>query len=240
MAEAAFHLICGSTGAGKSTYAQALASDLGGLHFAIDRWMVTLFWQDSPQPIEFDWTMARIDRCEAMIFETAKQAVSIGVPAILDLGFTKSAHRQKFAKLMKGIGVQHIGVADTIGTGTPRATQAAMEAALAHYALENVSGHFHDTYGQALANIYACLQMGVASFDTSVAGLGGCPYAKGATGNVATEDVLYLLRGLGIDTGIDFEQVVAIGQWISGILGRKAFARAGNALAARSAAAAAA
>lgn len=99
MAEAAFHLICGSTGAGKSTYAQALASDLGGLHFAIDRWMVTLFWQDSPQPIEFDWTMARIDRCEAMIFETAKQAVSIGVPAIIDLGFTKSAHRQKFAKL---------------------------------------------------------------------------------------------------------------------------------------------
>ncbi|AMS28806.1 MAG TPA: Zeta toxin [Hyphomonadaceae bacterium] len=99
MAEAAFHLICGSTGAGKSTYAQALASDLGGLYFAIDRWMVTLFWQDSPQPIEFDWTMARIDRCEAMIFETAKQAVSIGVPAILDLGFTKSAHRQKFAKL---------------------------------------------------------------------------------------------------------------------------------------------
>ncbi|MFN9105387.1 MAG: hydroxymethylglutaryl-CoA lyase [Betaproteobacteria bacterium] len=144
------------------------------------------------------------------------------------------------AKLMKGIGVQHIGVADTIGTGTPRATQAAMEAALAHYALEDVSGHFHDTYGQALANIYACLQMGVASFDTSVAGLGGCPYAKGATGNVATEDVLYLLRGLGIDTGIDFEQVVAIGQWISGILGRKAFARAGNALAARSAPAAAA
>ncbi|MFN8737971.1 MAG: hydroxymethylglutaryl-CoA lyase, partial [Betaproteobacteria bacterium] len=122
------------------------------------------------------------------------------------------------AKLMKGIGVQHIGVADTIGTGTPRATQAAMEAALAHYDLEDVSGHFHDTYGQALANIYACLQMGVASFDTSVAGLGGCPYAKGATGNVATEDVLYLLRGLGIDTGIDFEQVVAIGQWISGIL----------------------
>jgi hydroxymethylglutaryl-CoA lyase len=144
------------------------------------------------------------------------------------------------AKLMKGIGVQHIGVADTIGTGTPRATQAAMEAALAHYDLEDVSGHFHDTYGQALANIYACLQMGVASFDTSVAGLGGCPYAKGATGNVATEDVLYLLRGLGIDTGIDFEQVVAIGQWISGILGRKAFARAGNALAARSAPAAAA
>ncbi len=97
--DVAFHLICGSTGAGKSTFAQALAHDLRGLHFAIDRWMVTLFWQDSPQPIEFDWTMTRIDRCEAMIFETAKQAVSIGVPAILDLGFTKAAHRQKFAKL---------------------------------------------------------------------------------------------------------------------------------------------
>ena len=101
MAEAAFHLICGSTGAGKSTYAQTLAHDLGGLHFAIDQWMVTLFWQDSPHPIEFDWTMARIDRCEAMIFETAKQAVSIGVPVILDLGFTKAAHRQKFADLAR-------------------------------------------------------------------------------------------------------------------------------------------
>ncbi len=140
------------------------------------------------------------------------------------------------ARLMKGIGVEHIGVADTIGTGTPRATQAAMEAALAHYDLRDVSGHFHDTYGQALANIYACLEMGIATFDTSVAGLGGCPYAKGATGNVATEDVLYLLRGLGIDTGIDFEQVVSIGQWMSGLLGRKAFARAGNAVAAKLAA----
>jgi hydroxymethylglutaryl-CoA lyase len=142
------------------------------------------------------------------------------------------------ARLMKEIGVQHIGVADTIGTGTPRATQAAMEAALAHYELTDVSGHFHDTYGQALANIYACLEMGIASFDTSVAGLGGCPYAKGATGNVATEDVLYLLRGLDIDTGIDFEQVVGIGQWMSGLLGRKAFARAGNAVAAKMAPAA--
>jgi hydroxymethylglutaryl-CoA lyase len=142
------------------------------------------------------------------------------------------------ARLMKEIGVQHIGVADTIGTGTPRATQAAMDAALAHYDLKDVSGHFHDTYGQAIANIYACLEMGIASFDASVAGLGGCPYAKGATGNVATEDVLYLLRGLEIDTGIDFEQVVAIGQWMSGILGRKAFARAGNAVAAKMAPAA--
>jgi hydroxymethylglutaryl-CoA lyase len=140
------------------------------------------------------------------------------------------------ARLMKDIGVEHIGVADTIGVGTPRATQRAMEAALAVYDVADVSGHFHDTYGQALANIYACLEMGIASFDTSVAGLGGCPYAKGATGNVATEDVLYMLRGLDIDTGIDLEQVVEIGQWISGHLGRKAFARAGNAIAAKRAA----
>jgi hydroxymethylglutaryl-CoA lyase len=140
------------------------------------------------------------------------------------------------AQLMKEIGVQHCGVADTIGVGTPRATQAAMEAALAHYDLADVSGHFHDTYGQAIGNIYACLEMGIATFDTSVAGLGGCPYAKGATGNVATEDVLYLLRGLDIDTGIDLAKVVAAGQWVSGILGRKAFARAGNAIAAKMAA----
>jgi hydroxymethylglutaryl-CoA lyase len=144
------------------------------------------------------------------------------------------------ARLMKEIGVEHVGVADTIGTGTPRATQRAMEAALAHYALDQVSGHFHDTYGQATANVYACLELGVSSFDTSIAGLGGCPYAKGATGNVATEDVLYLLRGLDIDTGIDFAQAVSMGQWISGVLGRKAFARAGNAVAAKTAVAQAA
>jgi hydroxymethylglutaryl-CoA lyase len=140
------------------------------------------------------------------------------------------------ARLMKEIGVEHVGVADTIGTGTPRATQAAMEAALAHYELEHMSGHFHDTYGQATANVYACLEMGISTFDTSIAGLGGCPYAKGATGNVATEDVLYLLQGLGIDTGIDFAKAVQIGQWISGVLNRKAFARAGNAVAAKMAA----
>jgi hydroxymethylglutaryl-CoA lyase len=140
------------------------------------------------------------------------------------------------ARLMKAIGVEHVGVADTIGVGTPRATQAAMEAALGVYDIADVSGHFHDTYGQALANIYACLEMGISTFDTSVAGLGGCPYAKGATGNVATEDVLYMLNGLGIDTGIDLAKVVAIGQWISGVLGRKAFSRAGNAIAAKTAA----
>ena len=134
------------------------------------------------------------------------------------------------AQLMAGIGVQHIGVADTIGVGTPLKVQRAMEAALKHYALADVSGHFHDTYGQALGNTLACLQMGVWQFDTSVAGLGGCPYAKGATGNVATEDVVYMLHGMGIETGIDMDKLVDAGQFISEFLGRKPNSLAATAL----------
>ncbi|ABM43866.1 hydroxymethylglutaryl-CoA lyase [Acidovorax sp. JS42] len=125
------------------------------------------------------------------------------------------------AGLMKGIGVQHIGVADTIGVGTPRKVQRAIEATLKHYDLNDVSGHFHDTYGQALANTLAALELGVWQFDTSVAGLGGCPYAKGATGNVATEDVVYMLHGMGIETGIDLDQLIDVGAYISDFLGRK-------------------
>jgi hydroxymethylglutaryl-CoA lyase len=140
------------------------------------------------------------------------------------------------AQRMKDIGVDDIGVADTIGVGTPEKTKRAMDAVLGIYDIRAVSGHFHDTYGMAAANVYACLEMGIATFDTSVAGLGGCPYAKGATGNVASEDVLYLLDGLGIDTGIDFAKVVATGQWISRFLDRKAHSRAGNAVAAKAAA----
>ncbi len=134
------------------------------------------------------------------------------------------------ARLMAGIGVQHIGVADTIGVGTPLKVQRAMEAALKHYALDDVSGHFHDTYGQAIGNTLAALQMGVWQFDTSIAGLGGCPYAKGATGNVATEDVVYLLHGMGIETGIDLDKLVDAGQFISEFLGRKPNSRAATAL----------
>ena len=134
------------------------------------------------------------------------------------------------ARLMASIGVQHIGVADTIGVGTPLKVQRAMEAALKHYALDDVSGHFHDTYGQALGNTLASLQMGVWQFDTSIAGLGGCPYAKGATGNVATEDVVYLLHGMGIATGIDLDKLVDAGQFISEFLGRKPNSRAATAL----------
>ena len=125
------------------------------------------------------------------------------------------------AGLMKGIGVQHVGVADTIGVGTPIKVQRAMEAALRHYDINDVSGHFHDTYGQALANTLICLQMGVWQFDTSVAGLGGCPYAKGATGNVASEDVVYMLHGMGIETGINLDRLIDAGKFISDVLQRK-------------------
>ena len=147
---------------------------------------------------------------------------------------------ERVVVLMKRIGVDHCGVADTIGVGTPRRVQAAMERALKHFPLQEVSGHFHDTYGQSLANIYACLEMGIATFDASVGGLGGCPYAKGATGNVATEDVLFMLRGLGIETGVDLDALVDAAKYISDVLGRKPVSRSANALLAKRAAAAAA
>ena len=134
------------------------------------------------------------------------------------------------ARLMKSIGVQHMGVADTIGVGTPRKVELALNAALKHYDLADISGHFHDTYGQALANTVVALQMGVWQFDTSIAGLGGCPYAKGAPGNVATEDVVYMLHGMGIDTGIDLDKLVDAGKFISDYLGRKPNSNAATAL----------
>jgi hydroxymethylglutaryl-CoA lyase len=134
------------------------------------------------------------------------------------------------------LGCDVMDIADTIGVGTPRRTQAVFEAALGVVPSGRLAAHFHDTYGMAIANVYASLELGIATFHGSVAGLGGCPYAKGATGNVATEDLLYLLHGLGIETGVDLDAVVAIGQWISGAIGRRSIARAGNALAARRAA----
>lgn len=136
-------------------------------------------------------------------------------------------------KRLLDIGTDHVGVADTIGVGTAGRVTAVMERAMKHVPLAELSGHFHDTYGQALTNIYASLQLGVHIFDTSIAGLGGCPYAKGATGNVATEDVVYLLHGLGITTGIDLDRLVDAGAFISRVLGRKPVSRVSNALLAK-------
>ena len=134
------------------------------------------------------------------------------------------------AGLLKGIGVQRVDVADTIGVGTPRKVQRALEATLQHFGIDEVSGHFHDTYGQALSNTLAALELGVWNFQSSVAGLGGCPYAKGATGNVATEDVVYMLHGMDIDTGIDLDRLIDAGAYISGFLDRKPNSRVANAL----------
>jgi hydroxymethylglutaryl-CoA lyase len=133
------------------------------------------------------------------------------------------------------MGCYEVSLGDTIGVGTPGKTQAMIEACTKRVPAQKLAGHYHDTYGQALANIYASMELGVATFDSSVSGLGGCPYAKGASGNVATEDVLYMLQGLGIETGVDLEKVVEIGAWISSVLKRDPGSKAGRAIAARKA-----
>jgi hydroxymethylglutaryl-CoA lyase len=119
------------------------------------------------------------------------------------------------------MGCYEVSLGDTIGVGTPRKTRAMIEACAKRVPIEKLAGHYHDTYGQALANIYASLELGVRTFDASVAGLGGCPYAAGASGNVATEDVVYLLNGMELQTGVDLAKLVGIGRWICGVLGRE-------------------
>src|SRR5687767_5194269 len=131
------------------------------------------------------------------------------------------------------MGCYEVSLGDTIGTGTPGKTRAMIEACARRVPLDRLAGHYHDTYGQALANIYASLETGVGTFDDSVAGLGGCPYAAGASGNVATEDVIYMLNGLGMETGVDLDRLVGIGQWICGVLGKESASKAGRALAAK-------
>jgi len=139
------------------------------------------------------------------------------------------------ARRLLALGCDELDVADTIGVGTPRRVDRVLRSVTEIVDPARVAAHFHDTYGQAVGNLYAALQAGIRIIHASTAGLGGCPFAKGATGNVATEDVLYLLRGLDVDTGVDLDSVVDTGQWISAQLGRRAVSRAGNALAARKA-----
>tara|TARA_R110000868_G_scaffold171101_4_gene406738 strand:+ start:1517 stop:2416 length:900 start_codon:yes stop_codon:yes gene_type:complete len=136
----------------------------------------------------------------------------------------------KVAKDLADMGCYEISLGDTIGVGTPLKAKRMLEAVIKHVPVERLAAHFHDTYGQALANLYAVLEEGVAVLDASVAGLGGCPYAKGASGNVATEDVLYLLNGLGISTGVDLNKLVATGEWISHQLKRHNGSKVGQAL----------
>lgn len=144
----------------------------------------------------------------------------VSIDAVLDM-----------VRRMRDLGCDEIDIADTIGVATVRQVHAVMGQARKEFPVAQLSGLFHDTYGQGIANIYAALEVGVSIFHSSVAGLGGCPYAKGATGNVSTEDVLFLMNGLGIDTGIDLDAVVNAGQFIASHLDHKAASRAGNALA---------
>jgi hydroxymethylglutaryl-CoA lyase len=164
------------------------------------------------------------------IFVRGSMSCSVGCPYE---GEIAPSRVDMLAGLMKGIGVQHIGMADTIGVGTPLKVQRALEATLKHYGVDDISGHYHDTYGQALGNTLASLEMGVWQFDASSAGLGGCPYAKGATGNVATEDVVYMLNGMGIETGIDLDKLIDAGVYISEALGRAPNSRASKAILAK-------
>ncbi len=131
------------------------------------------------------------------------------------------------------MGCYEVSLGDTIGVGNPASVQQMIEACARRVPIDKLAGHYHDTYGMAIANIYASLETGMAVFDASIAGLGGCPYAKGASGNVATEDVVYLLDGLGIETGIDLAKLAAVGDWISSAINRPNGAKAGRALCAR-------
>lgn len=182
-----------------------------------------------------------IDRFEPVA--AAAHAAGLRLRAALSCAFgcpyqgeVPTADVVRVTKRFAEMGCHEIDIADTIGVGTPSRVRDVMQAVTEVIDPSRISGHFHDTYGQSLANILASMQAGISIFHTSVSGLGGCPYAKGATGNVATEDVLFMLRGMGIETGIDLDAVVDIDQWISAQLGRPGGSRAGNALAARRAA----
>ncbi len=154
----------------------------------------------------------------------------LGCPYEGDIATDKVA---EVAKTLFDMGCYEISLGDTVGVGTPGKVKAMLEAVNAVVPLEKMAVHFHDTYGQALANIYAALEMGIGVIDASVAGLGGCPYAKGASGNVATEDVVYMLNGLAIETGVDLDKLCDAGRFISNVLGRKPASKVSLALGAQ-------
>lgn len=155
------------------------------------------------------------------------------ISCVLGCPYEGQIHPEKvlaISRTLLELGVDELSLGDTIGVGTPKQTTQLIETMQQALPLTNIAMHFHDTYGQAIANIYAALESGITRFDSSVAGLGGCPYAQGASGNVATEDVLYLMHGLGIETGIDIYKVVEAGNKICHIIGRKNQSKVANAL----------
>jgi hydroxymethylglutaryl-CoA lyase len=187
-------------------------------------------------------TNCRIQEGLARFAAVARQALDQGIRVRGDIsvclgcpyeGAVPTSAVVNVALALEAMGCYEITICDTIGSGTAGNTQAAFEAVAKHIPMTRLAGHFHDTYGQAVTNIYAALECGVATFDSSISGLGGCPYARGATGNVATEDVLYLLNGLGIHTGVDMTRLIAAGDYICQILGRPTLSRAARALSAK-------
>ena len=181
----------------------------------------------------------------ARFAEVAKEALAQGLRVRGDVsvcfgcpyeGDVKPEAVVRVARELDAMGCYEITICDTIGTGTAGKTRAVYDAVMKHIPAKRLAGHFHDTYGQAVTNVYAALECGVPTFDSSVAGLGGCPYAKGATGNVATEDVLYLLDGLDIETGVDIAKLIAAGEYICNKLGRPTNSRAAKAISAKAAA----
>ena len=191
-------------------------------------------------------TNCTIDEGLARFSEVCAEAIAKGLRVRGDIsvclgcpyeGEVNPAQVARLARELYAMGCYEITIADTIGAGTPGKTRAVIEEVAKYVPVEKLAGHFHDTYGQALANTLAALECGVATYDSSVAGLGGCPYAKGATGNVASEDVLYMLDGMGIETGVDMTKLIAAGDFICAALGRTTLSRAARAIAAKSKAA---
>ena len=167
-----------------------------------------------------------LERFRPIASEARKHGIKVRgyVSCVLGCPYEGEVAPQKVAEVAAALyemGCYEVSLGDTIGVGTPGRTKAMIEACAKRVPLEKLAGHYHDTFGQALANIYASLETGLRTFDASVAGLGGCPYAAGASGNVATEDVVYLLNGLGLRTGVDLAKLVGIGRWICGVLGRE-------------------
>ena len=182
-----------------------------------------------------------LERFRLVVEKALKEEIKVRgyISCVIGCPYEGDIEPQKVAEVagaLYDMGCYEVSLGDTIGVGTPGKTQAMIQACTQRVPVEKLAGHYHDTYGQALANIYASMELGVATFDSSVSGLGGCPYAKGASGNVATEDVLYMLKGLGIETGVDLGKVVATGIWISDFLKRTPGSKAGRAIAAKQAA----
>src|SRR5258706_9113750 len=179
-----------------------------------------------------------LQRFQPILAEAKKYDIRVRgyVSCVLGCPYEGEVEPQKVAEVAAALydmGCYEVSLGDTIGVGTPGKTKAMIQACAKRVPIGKLAGHYHDTYGQALANIYASLELGVSTFDSSIAGLGGCPYAAGASGNVATEDVVYLLHGLGIRTGVDLAQLVDIGEWVSSLLQREYSSKAGRAIASK-------